>query len=61
MIGHTKRFSAGSWLRSFENQFKGFRVSNIEGDLESEQLEFRLFKIENQTGDEAFILITDNR
>jgi hypothetical protein len=61
VIGHTKRFSAGSWLRSFENQVIGFRISNIEGDLQSEQLEFRLSKVENQTGDEAFLLITDNR
>ncbi len=61
VIGHTKRFSAGSWLRSFENQFQGVRVTSTNGDVESELSEFIFSRVENQTGDKAFLLFNDIR
>ena len=60
-LGHTKRFSAGSWLRSFENVARGIRVTDTDGDVQTEQFVLELAKLENQTGDQAFLLFTDNR
>ena len=59
--GHTNRFGRGAWLRSIENVFEASRITDSDGNVETEILEFRLAKVENQTGDDAFLLFTDNR
>ena len=60
-LGHTKRFGEGSWLRSFENSVEIVRTTDTEGNVESEALEFELAQIENQSGDQAFLLYNDIR
>ena len=60
-VGHVKRLGGESWLRSFENTFEGVRVTDTDGNVESESLKFKLVKIANQSGDGAFFLYNDFR
>ena len=60
-VGYIKRFDAQSWLRSVENFLEWTRITDTNGNLESELLELQLAKVQNQSGDQAFLLYSDNR
>ena len=60
-VGHTYRFGRGSWLRSIENTVEATRITDTDGNTETEELEFKLAQVENQTGDEAYFLFNDIR
>ena len=60
-IGYIKRFSSGSWLRSFENVVIGTHITDTDGNVESELLKFDIAKVENQLGDAAHLLFHDVR
>ena len=61
MLGHSKRFDAESWLRSMEHYVQLVRTTDTQGNVESEALNIRLANIENQSGDEAFLLYNELR
>ena len=61
LLGHTYRFDRGFWLRSIENDIETKRVTDTDGNTETEELEIKLAKVENQTGDQGNLLFTDNR
>jgi hypothetical protein len=53
VVGYTKRFGGGSLIRSMENTVDWTRVDDMQGNLESEELEFRVVQLESQLGDTA--------
>ena len=61
VVGHTRRFAADSWLRSFQNVIVLERTTDIDGNVESEELEFHVGDIENQFGDTAQLFYADIR
>ena len=60
-VGHTYRFGRGGWLRSIENTVELSRISDTDGNTQTEELEFELLQVENQTGDQAYLLFNDIR
>ncbi|MDG2087863.1 MAG: DUF5916 domain-containing protein [Arenicellaceae bacterium] len=59
--GHIYRFGRGGWLRSFENTFELSQISDTQGNVQTEELELEFAKIENQRGDQAYLLYNDIR
>jgi hypothetical protein len=60
-VGYTKRFSAGSWIRSLVNFVVWSEITDSDGNLESGLLRFQLARVENQSGDTAHFLFRDQR
>ena len=60
-VGYVNRFRAGSRIRSLENSLEFKYITDTDGNVETEELEAEILKIQNQTNDEAFLRFTDNR
>jgi len=61
VAGYVKRYSAGSRIRSLENLFEWTRITDTDGNLETQIIEAQVLSIQNQSGDMAFLLYSDNR
>ena len=59
--GYINRFAAGSRIRSLENSLEWTRITDSDGNLETEIFEGQVLKIQNQSNDIAFLLFSDNR
>jgi hypothetical protein len=60
-VGYTKRFRAGSWIRSLDNFVVWSDITDSDGNLESGLLWLKLADVENQSGDSAHLLYKDHR
>ena len=60
-VGYTKRFSAGSWIRSLDNFVVWSEITDTDGNFESGLLRFELLKVDNQSGDTAHLFFKDHR
>ena len=60
-VGYTKRFAAGSMLRSLESGVDWKRITDLDGNIETEIFDATLASIQNQLGDTFAIYYKDNR
>ena len=60
-LGYTKRFAANSTLRSLESGIDWLRITDWDGDLETEIFDATLASVQNQSGDTAAVYFQDSR
>ncbi len=60
-VGYTKRFAPGSMFRSLESGVDWLRVTDWDGDLETEIFDVTLAILENQSADSAALYFLDTR
>ena len=60
-LGYTKRFAANSTLRSLESGINWLRITDWDGDLETEIFDATLASVQNQSGDTAAVYFQDSR
>jgi hypothetical protein len=60
-LGYTKRFAANSTLRSLESGIDWLRITDWDGDLETEIFDATLASVKNQSGDTAAVYFQDSR
>lgn len=60
-LGYTKRFAAGSIVRSLEGGLDWLHITDSDGNLETEIYDLTLARVQNQTGDNASLYFLDTR
>ncbi len=60
-VGYTNRFGPGSMLRSLESGLDWLRITDSDGNLETERYELTLAELKNQTADSASLFFLDIR
>lgn len=60
-VGYTKRFAPGSTIRSLESGLDWIRITDSDGNLESENYELTVAQLQNQTGDNATLIYRNTR
>ena len=61
VIGYTVRYPATSWLRVLDNVVRVTRITDTQGNVESEETFFELGEIETQRGDQFVTEVRDIR
>lgn len=61
LLGYTKRFGAGSMLRSLESSIDWLRITDSDGNLETETYDVTLAQVQNQSGGVASLFFRDTR